>query len=364
MNGNWWNPIHRADSRRTTCIRPKENHMYKTQKGALLAGGLCAVLATAGCAAGAAPGSSADKQVTIRLSHSIHATDPIGLGAERFKQLVEKNSNGSIKVQIYPNNQLGGENQVLAQLKQGSIQMAITAAGTMGNLVPDISVMDAPYLWKDWPAEAKVLSGPVGKHFQKEFADTQGIQLLSASWYYGLRDLTANKAIRTPADAVGLKIRTPPAPVNLLSADVLGGKGIPMDFSLVYLALKSGTLDAEENPLQQILTSKLYEVQKYVILTKHIQQSQVVSMNLAFWKGLSSNQQKVVQAAVDDAGKYETTLAQQVEKTAQQSLSKEPGVTIITNPDIAAFRARARQLDPQLKGKWGGLYDQILSAQG
>ncbi len=323
-------------------------------------------LVVAGCSGQSTQsgGSGKGATVTIRLSHSVQAGDPIGQAAEKFKELVEKNSGGSIKVQIFPLNQLGGENQVLAQVKQGSIQMAVTAAGTAGNLVPDVSVMDAPYIWKDWPAEEKVLSGPVFTHFKKEFSDTQDIQLLSASWYYGLRDLTANKPVRKPEDAAGLKIRTPPAPVNLLSGRVLGGSPTPLDFGQVYLALKSGTIDGQENPLQTTLTNKLYEVQKYIILTRHIQQSQLVTINQRFWKSLSSDQQKVVQSAVDEAGNYAVTLTQQSMKKAEQELASKPGVTVITDPDIAAFKARAREMDPQLASTWGGLYQQILKAQG
>lgn len=305
----------------------------------------------------------ADRHVTIRLSHTLPATDPVGLGATRFKDLVAKLSDGTIAVVIFPNNQLGGENQVLAQEKQGSIQMAVTGAGTAGNLVPDISVLDAPYVWKSWEAEKKVLSGPVFRHFQDEFANQHGLNVLSASWYYGRRDLTCNKAVRKPADAAGLKIRTPPAPVNLLSAEVLGGKGVAMDFPQVYLALKTGTIDCEENPLPTILSGKLYEVQKYVMLTHHIQQSQVVTMNLAFWKSLSPSQRKAVQDAADQAGAYEAQLAMQTEADDLKKFEGMKGTQVISDIDLAAFVARARELDPRLKANWGGLYDQILAEQ-
>lgn len=322
-----------------------------------------AALLFASCAS-APPAFSADAHVSIKMSTSLPASDPVGQGATRFKQLVEQRSHGTISVQIYPNNQLGGENEVLQQVKQGSIQIAVTAAGTAGNLVPDISVMDAPYVWKDWKHEYRVMTGGgVFAHFAKEFSDTQGLRLLSAMWFYGLRDLTANKPVRKPEDAKGMKIRTPPAPVNLLAGRVLGGEPTPMNYPQVYLALKTGTIDAEENPLPTILSGKLYEVQKYVILTKHIQQSQVVSMNMAFWKGLSKEQQQAVQSAADDAGKYETGLAQKAEAADLKKLQGMPGVTVIAHPDIAAFRARAKQLAPELKSKWGDLYEKITSQQ-
>ena len=314
-------------------------------------------------ASAAQPAASADKKVTIKLAHTIQPTDPIGQGATKFKDVVEKESNGSITVQIYPNNELGGENQLFDQLKQGSIQMAITAAGTAGNLVPDIAVMDAPYVWKDWASEQAVMKGPIFKHFQDEFASQQGLQLLSGTWYYGLRNLTANKPVRTPDDAKGMKIRTPPAPVNLLAGQVLGGDPTPMDFAQVYLALKSGTIDAEENPLTTIFSNKLYEVQKYIVLTHHQQQSQVVWTNVKFWSSLSPDQQKAVQDGVQQGGDLAANLAQKADTDLLTKLQAMQGVTVITNPDYAAFQARATQLVPQMKDKWGDLYNQIVSAQ-
>jgi TRAP-type transport system periplasmic protein len=309
------------------------------------------------------PAGAADRNFTIRMSHTIQAADPIGKGAERFKEIVERMTNGTVKVTIFPNNQLGGENEVLQQEKQGSIQMAVTAAGTAGNLVPDISVLDAPYIWRDWETEKRILSGPVLDHFRKEFEETQGLKLLSATWFYGRRNLTCNKPVRRPEDAEGLKIRTPPAPVNLLSAEVLGGKGTPMNFPQVYLALKTGTIDCEENPYPTIISGKLYEVQKYVMPTRHIQQSQVVTMNLAFWNGLSPEQQKAVQTAADEAGAYAAELGLKAEEDDLKRLQGFKETQVIMDIDLPAFVARARELDPRMKNVWGDLYDQILAEQ-
>lgn len=310
----------------------------------------------------AGPALAQDKHVTIRMAHTLPATDPVGLGAQRFADLVKTLSHGTITVAIFPNNQLGGENEVLQQEKQGSIQMVISGAGTVGNMVSDVSVLEAPYIWKDWQAEKKVLAGPVFQHFRQELSSTQGLQLLSATWYYGRRDLTCNKLITTPADAAGLKIRTPPSPVNLLSAEVLGGKGVPMNFPQVYLALKTGTIDCEENPLPTIYSGKLYEVQKYIMLTNHIQQSQLVTMNLAFWNSLSEAQRKAVQDAVDQAGMYEADLAQKAEADVQATLSHMKGTQVVKT-DVAPFVQNARKLDPSLKASWGEYYDRILKAQ-
>ncbi|MBV8151798.1 MAG: TRAP transporter substrate-binding protein [Candidatus Eremiobacteraeota bacterium] len=302
-------------------------------------------------------------QVILKLGHTLPDNHAVGLGALRFKQLVEQRTNGAITVQIFPNNILGGEPEMFQQEKQGSIQAVISGAGTLGNLEADIAVLEAPYLWKDFASEKKVLTGPMLAHFQREFTDRQGMRILSMAWYYGRREFNPTKAVRKPEDAAGMKIRTPPSPVNLLGGRVLGGNPVPMNFPQVYLAIKTGTIDAEENPLATIDTSKMYEVAKYIVLTHHIQQSQVFTINQRFWASLSRDQQNAIQSAVNDAGDYEASLALKAENDELAKLRAMPGVTIIADPDIAAFKARARKLIADEKPVWASLYDRFEAAQ-
>ncbi|MBV8600163.1 MAG: TRAP transporter substrate-binding protein [Candidatus Eremiobacteraeota bacterium] len=302
-------------------------------------------------------------QIVLKLGHTLPDNHAVGLGALRFKQLVEQRSNGAIRVEIFPNNILGGEPEMFQQEKQGSIQAVISGAGTLGNLEPDIAVLEAPYLWKDFESEKKVLTGPMFAHFQREFTDHQGMRILSMSWYYGRREFNPTKPVKTPQEASGMKIRTPPSPVNLLAGRVLGGNPVPMNFPQVYLAIKTGTIDAEENPLATIVTSKMYEVAKYVVLTHHIQQSQVFTINQRFWASLTREQQNAVQSAVNDAGDYEASLALKAENEELARLRSMPGVTIIADPDVNAFRARARQLIGQEKPVWESLYNRFSAAQ-
>lgn len=303
------------------------------------------------------------EQIVIKLGHTLPATDPVGLGAARFKELVEQRSNGTITVQIFPNNILGGEPEMFQQEKQGSIQMVVSGAGTLGNLEPDIAVLEAPYLWKDFASEKKVLTGPMFAHFQREFTDNQGMRILSMSWYYGVRQFNPSKPVRKPEEAAGMKIRTPPSPVNLLAGRVLGGNPVPMNFPQVYLAIKTGTIDAEENPLPTILSSKMYEVAKYVVLTRHIQQCQVVTINQRFWASLTREQQQAVQSSVNDAGDFEAQTALRVEADDVKKLQSMPGVTVITDPDLNAFRARAKQLIEETKPVWQRMYERFSGAQ-
>lgn len=305
----------------------------------------------------------ADSTIILKLGHTLPATDPVGLGAQRFKELVEKRTKGAIQVQIFPNNILGGEPEMFQQEKQGSIQAVISAAGTLGNLEPDIAVLEAPYLWKDFASERKVLSGPMLLHFRSEFLDHQGMRILSMTWYYGVREFNPTKATRKPEDGAGMKIRTPPSPVNLLAGQTLGGNPVPMNFPQVYLAIKTGTINAEENPLPTILSSKMYEVAPFIVLTRHQQQSQVVTMNEKFWERLTPDQQKAVQSAVTEAGEYEAQLAMKAEADDLAKLRSMPGVTIVSDPDIAAYRARAQQLIAQQHPVWASLYERLSREQ-
>lgn len=321
-------------------------------------------IAVAFAAAMLAPGKPVHAdQIVIKLGHTLPATDPVGLGAQRFKELVEQRTNGAITVQIYPNNILGGEPEMFQQEKQGSIQAVISAAGTLGNLEPDIAVLEAPYLWKDFASERRVLTGPMFGQFQREFIDHQGMRILSMAWYYGVREFNPSKLCRKPEDASGMKIRTPPSPVNLLAGRTLGGNPVPMNFPQVYLAIKTGTIDAEENPLPTILSSKMYEVAKYIVLTRHQQQSQVFTINQLFWSGLTHDQQNAIQSAATEAGDYEAQLAQKTEADDLAKLRAMPGVTIVSDPNVAAYRARARQLIQQEKPVWADLYNRLSAAQ-
>jgi len=317
---------------------------------------VCALLVT-----GVRP-VTAQSPIVIKLSHTIPEGQPIAMGALKFKELVEQASHGAITVQVYPYNQLGGENEVIQQVRQGTIQMSVDSASTLGNIVPLVGVMDAPFVWTDYATLVKVTSGPLFDPIRADLAKA-GIKLLATHWYYGTREVTAHKLIRKPEDAAGLKIRTPPSPTNLLAGRVLGGNPVPLDPQQLYLALKQRVVDAQENPLSFIYATKLYEVQSHIILTNHILQSQVTLMNQRFWDGLKPDQQKVIVDAVNAAGDYDVKLTRENDEKMLALFEHMNGVTLVKDPDVAAFRARAAALVPESKLPWVGLYDQIKALE-
>lgn len=345
---------------------------YRNRTKSCRRGGVALVVGAAvvGCvgATGGGVGYAATRQtgpeVHIKLSTTALPTDPEGVGATDFQKLVEARSHGRITVTIYPDNALGGEAQVLALVKSGSVQMGFTGAGTLGEYVPDISILEAPYMWRNFPTENYILhSAGLLSLFGKQML-AKGLELGGINFYFGRRELTANVPATKPSALHGLTIRTPPSAVNLLGGRVLGGNPTGMDFSEVYLALKSGTIAAEENPVTIIYENHLNEVQKYLIMTNHIQQTQVLSLNPKWWNGLSGADKALINTAEAEAAHVDTTLAikdETVDATKLEALGMK-----VVHPDLGLYVRRARQLDPAYAKSIGALalYHEILSAQG
>lgn len=338
----------------------------------IIALGLGLTLVFTGCSSksqgGQAGGSSGDvktqgqNKLVLKLGHVLQEDHPLNKGALKFAELVKQGTQGRVEVQVFPNSQLGAEKDIVEGVKVGSIDFFLVAAGTLGRFEPSITIMDAPYVWRDFEHVKKAMRGPVGEEIAQKMLSSQGLRILDFAWYYGLRHLTANKPVRNPEDAKGMKIRTPPAPINIASAKVLGGVGTPMNFSELYMALKEGVVDAQENPLPTIYTAKLYEVQKYIILTGHILQSEVLGISERTFQKLIPEDQKVLINAAKEAGDYNTRLTQEAESYYLNKF-KELGKEII-EPDKEAFRRNAQQVYKEFESVWGpGLYEKIQAVK-
>lgn len=333
----------------------------------VIALGLVVSLIVAGCSSkqgGGQEGASAKNQekMVLKLGHTLQDNHPLNKAALRFAELVKEGTQGRVEVQVFPNSQLGGEKDIVEGVKVGSIDLFLVAAGILGRFEPSITIMDAPYVWRDFDHLKKAMRGPVGEEIAQKFLNNQGLRILDFCWYYGLRHLTANKPIHTPADAQGLKIRTPPSPINIASAKVLGGIGTPMNPSELYMALKEGVVDAQENPLPTIFTMKTYEVQKYIILTGHIMQSEVLGISEKTFQKLRPEDQQVLINAAKEAGDYNTKLTMEAEEYYLNEF-KKMGKEII-EPNLDAFRKNAEPVYKEFEATWGkGLYEKIQAVK-
>lgn len=224
---------------------------------------------------------------------------------------------------------------------------------------PRLSIMEAPYIFRDVDHMYKAMKGPIGQEMQDELVAKRGLRSLGVL-YYGVRHLTANKPVHAPEDVKGMKLRVPEVPLYLEMARAWGANPTPMAFAELYLALKQGTVDAQENPIPTINSGKFYEVQKYLILTGHIMVPQFHAISDKLWQSLSSGDQKILQEAVDEGIAFSNDMLIKQEQSLVDEFKKK-GMQVIT-PDVEAFRKASMTAIPKLEEKWGkGLYEKITA---
>lgn len=317
-------------------------------------------LAIAVLAIGAALAAPVGAQtVTIRWGDVVPATHPSVQMIERIAADVKAKSNGRIQIQAFPAGQLGGSRDMIDAVANGAQQIVTEGAANFGAWVPSISVVEAPYVWRDAAHLQKAMSGPIGQKFNETLVKARGMRILGTT-YYGTRHITTtSKEVKSPADMVGFKLRVPENDVFKAMAEAWGAKPTPMNFGELYLALKQNVVDGQENPLPTIKSGKFDEVQKYLVLSGHIITPRLVVVNEAFWQGLSAADRKLIEDAIR-AG-----IAWQDEELAKQEKSlvdtfKAAGMTVIT-PDANAFRAPVLAKVPKMfESKWGaGTFEAI-----
>lgn len=271
----------------------------RTGLAALALGG-ATLFALTGCSAAGTPGAGdgAGGDVTLRLAHVYEATHPIETCG--VATLQDELADSGITIKSFPAAQLGSEAEALEQVATGALDISVAGSSFLGVWYEPAAVFDAAYLFDDVDHFASTVEGEtMGKVFD-ELAATSGLRVQSG-WYYGTRHVTANKAISSPAEMAGLKIRTPDAPMYLENTAIMGGTATPMALSEVYLGLQQGVIEAQENPLPTIDTAKLFEVQDYVNLTGHMVQGVFLTTQDSLRDRFSPEQATAFDAALQSA---------------------------------------------------------------
>jgi tripartite ATP-independent transporter DctP family solute receptor len=308
----------------------------------------------------ASAASAAD--YTIRFSISVAPGEPAMVAAEQFAKEVEGRTGGKIHVQVYPSEQLGGEPDVVQGVRIGGIQMAFMSPGALGNIMPDFQILNAPFVWDDWETAKAVLTGPFGNALYENFRQQTGIRILDPLWYWGWRDMTANKPIRKVEDLHGLKMRAPNIPIFVEMFKALGANPTTINFQEIYSALQQGVVDGEENPIPAIWAQRFYEVNKYISITHHILQSNIIIVNDKFFSSLPEDFQKIVKEEIVKAGERNTELQIKAEEGLVAKI-KEAGGVIVEDVDRAAFQKATQSVFEALSGSWTpGLADKLQSA--
>lgn len=250
----------------------------------------------------------------------------ISQGLFKFKEALERESGGKIKVEVYTDGVLGDDRRTLEGLQLGSIQGTTAATGAISSFNQQIGVFDLPFLFKDSKSAYKLLDGPIGDEMLAGLSKSGFVGL--AYWENGWRHLSnSKKEVTTLADLSGLKIRTLESPIHVDSWKALGANPTPMSMSQLYTALEQKVVDGQENPLGNIVTNKLDEVQKFITLTGHVYAASPFMVSKVFWDTLNEQEKGWVKKAALEARDYQRTLNAQEDVNSAKVL-KEKGIKI------------------------------------
>lgn len=289
---------------------------------------------------------------TLKLGHDMMPDTPFQKSALRFKEIVEQKSNGKIKVEVYPAQQLGSAREMIEGLQLGTIEGVLLPTAKFGGFDQRLTLVDMPFLFPNEEVLWKVLDGPIGREL---LDNLKSIGLKGITFYAeGFKAFTNNKEIHKPSDFVGQKIRVMEAPVIIAQYKAWGANPVPIDYAEVYNALQQHVVDGQENPLLSIVAMKFYEVQKYVILSEHAYLSYVLVLNDKWYSSLPKELQDVVFNAGLEAAKYQKQLMAEAEKGYIDTIKKFGTIVYSLTPEEKEeFRKASQPVYEQFKNVIG-----------
>lgn len=310
-------------------------------------------------------GDKGFEKITIALGHGGTDSDKNHLQqfSLKFKEEVEKATDGNVTIEIHPNNAMGGEREMTEAVQLGTLDMTLTSTGPVGNFASKSNVLDFPFIFTDANHAHKVLDGEVGAEIAAQL-DGQGIHVLT--WAEnGFRQITNSKRpIKSPADLKGLKIRTMENKIHIESFKSYGASSTPMAFSELFTSLQQGVVDGQENPLPAIISAKFDEVQKYMSISNHFYSACPLLINKQKFDSFSPELQKVLTDAAAVARDYQRQFIQDMNaeyiKTAQ-----DRGMAVVLNNEVdqAAFVKASQPVYDKFGPEYADLIKKIEAAK-
>jgi tripartite ATP-independent transporter DctP family solute receptor len=290
-----------------------------------------------------AVGSSLAQERTIKFGVAGPDTHPAAAGMKKFAEAVQQKSGGKIKVQLFFNSALGGDQAVVTAIQGGTVEMSVMNSGILASLAKELAIFDFPFLFANEKESDAVVDGPVGQKMHKLLEDKGVVGL--AYWELGYRHITNSKrALNKVEDIDGLKLRVIPNPINVDWVKALGANPTPMPFPEVYGGLESKAIDGQENPLAVIAANKFWEVQKYVALTNHQYNPQSVIFSKKVWDTLSPAEKKIIADSASEATKHQREQSRAA-VAANLELLKKNGMTV-TQFDAAEVAKLREKMKP------------------
>ena len=298
---------------------------------------------------------------TLRWATVLPANHPQVAMMERVAKQVKDDTGGALEIQIFPAGQLGSSRDLIEAASSGAVQVVDEGAAQFGQFVPQFSILEAPYIWRDEKHMRRVLNSPIMDEMNAQLVAKRQMRVIGAT-YYGKRHVTSGtKAINTVDDMKGFKLRIPEVDTFRAMAEAWGAKPTPLNFGELYLALSQGAVDGQENPLPTIQSGKFNEVQKYLVLTGHILTPRLIVINEGTWQAMSAKEKQSLKAAIDTFSQVQDNeiLAQEAKLV---DTFKAAGMTVI-QPDIESFRKPVLASVPaKFEAKWGkGFWERIAA---
>ena len=290
---------------------------------------------------------------TIKIGHLNNTDHPTSTGVKKFAELVAAKSGGKIKVTEFASSQLGNELQQQSAMMGGVQEMLVASTTSLAGIVKEFGLLDFPFLFSNARQADAMVDGPLGKMLNTRLTE-KGIVVLGF-FDLGFRNVTNSKRpITKGEDLDGLKLRVIPNPVFIETFKTFKANPVPMPFVELYGALESKAVDGQENPYAVILSSKFYEVNKFVSETNHVYATNPIQVSKRFWDKLSAVEQKLLQDAATEAQSYQRVVSREVSSKAVAEL-KAKGMTF--NEISASEQARMRSEVKAVHEKFAGAYD-------
>ncbi|MFT4118283.1 TRAP transporter substrate-binding protein [Bradyrhizobium sp.] len=279
-------------------------------------------------------------EFNFKIAHPLAATHPTNLRLQEAADKIRKDTDGKVELRIFPNGQLGGEVDLLNQVRAGAVEGYVIGGLVVSSVVPAAALDGTGFAFSDaskvWPA----VDGKLGDYIRSALMSAN-LYATRTVWDLGFREITTSvKPIKTVDDVSGLKIRVPGAAAYTGLFKALGAAPTSIQFNEVYPALQTKVVDAQENPLGLIVTSKFYEVQKYCSLSNHIWQGNWVLFNGRVWKSLPANLQEIVETRLNDAGRAQRKDLADLDQSFRDTMTK--GGIQFNDSDAASFRSKLK----------------------
>lgn len=287
----------------------------------------------------------------LRFGHVQPPDGEVNRGILRAAEVLRERSGGRLRIDNFPASQLGGEREMLTQVGSGTLDFCITGPGVLGSWVRPISILESPFLARDFAHVLRMFEHQAIRASFQQLADSRGIRGLEP-WYYGTRHMTTrDRAIREPADLRGLKMRVPEAPLFVDMMRTLGAAPTPMSLGEVYLSLQTGVIDGQENPLPTINANKFMEVQRFINLTGHILVPLVPVIANQTWNSLNEADRELVRASLREGAALSDRLVAEAEERLRTEFAGR-GIQIIQS-NRPAFQAALAPMYARYEEVWG-----------